>query len=393
MERGKRNEDRPRPLTAAFVRTIREQGRYSDGPGGHGLSLLVKTGWGGRPGKSWSQRLRIGGKSHDIGLGGYPLVTLAEARKTALENRRAVAEGTDPRKPAKPIPTFASAVERVIEVHAEGWKNPRIAKQWRSSLNIYAIPVLGAKLVSEVTTADVLEVMTPIWSTKRETATKVRERISAILRWSIAEGHRQDDPARDVIAALPKTTQRVQHQKALRFAEVGGAVQQIRQTSAWPATKLAFEFLTLTACRVGEVRQARWTEIHEDSATWVVPASRMKNGLEHRVPLSDQAMDVLRLAEELVSDSGLVFPSVTGRPLSDATVSKLLRENSVAAVPHGMRSSFRDWAAECSDAPREIAEHCLAHVEGSASELAYRRTDYFDRRRGLMQDWADFVLS
>ncbi len=171
-------------------------------------------------------------------------------------------EGVDPQKPAKPIPRFVEAVETVIEVHTEGWANPRIARQWRSSLNNYVIPTLGSKPVSEISTADVLAALTPIWNTKRETATKVRERISAIMRWSIAEGHRTDNPAGEaVIAALPKTSQRVQHQKALPFAEVGGSVQKIRETTAWPSTKLAFEFLVLAACRVGEVRLARWTEI------------------------------------------------------------------------------------------------------------------------------------
>ena len=392
MARGKRIEDRPRPLTAAFVRTVKTPGRYSDGPGGYGLSLLVKQGWEGRPAKSWSQRLRIAGKSHDIGLGAYPIVSLAEARGKALENRRAAMEGIDPRKPIKSIPRFVEAVDKVIEVNEEGLKNPRIAGQWRSSLNQYAIPTLGSRLVSEITTADVLDVLVPIWNTKRETATKVRERISAIMRWSIAEGHRTDNPAGEtVIAALPRTTHRVQHHKALPFAEVGDAVRKIRETAAWPSTKLAFEFLVLTACRVGEVRRAEWTEIDLEDATWTIPAAKMKNGLEHRVPLSSAAHEALLVARDMDDGTGWVFPSARGKAMSDSTISKLLRENGIGCVPHGMRSSFRDWAAECSDAPSEIAEHCLAHIEGSASQKAYRRTDYFERRRVLMQQWADYI--
>ena len=301
-------------------------------------------------------------------------------------------EGIDPRKPLKPVPRFVEAVDKVIEVHEEGWTNPRIAKQWRSSLNKYAIPTLGSRLVSEITTADVLDVLVPIWNTKRETATKVRERMAAVMRWSIAEGHRTDNPAGEaVIAALPKTTHRVQHQRALPFAEVGDAVRKIRETSAWPSTKLAFEFLVLTACRVGEVRQARWSEVNLAAATWTIPAAKMKNGLEHRVPLSSAALEVILAAKEMSDETDWVFPSMRGKAMSDGTISKLLRENEIGCVPHGMRSSFRDWAAECSDAPREIAEHCLAHVEGSASELAYRRTDYFERRRVLMQEWADYI--
>ena len=213
------------------------------------------------------------------------------------------------------------------------------------------------------------------------------------MKWSIAQGYREDNPAGDALtAALPKSGARVEHRRALSFADVGAAIITIRDSGAWPSTKLAFEFLTLTATRSGEVRLAEWTEIDLDAATWIIPATRMKAGLEHRIPLSRQAMGVLRQARELADDSGLVFPSQHGKALTDSTISKLVRENNIGCVPHGMRSSFRDWAAECSDVPREIAEHALAHVEGSTSELAYRRTDYFERRRGLMSEWADYIL-
>ena len=214
------------------------------------------------------------------------------------------------------------------------------------------------------------------------------------MKWAVAKGYRDDNPAGDAIgAALPKPTQQVVHQKALPFAEVGAALAAIRETGAWPATKLAFEFLTLTATRSGEVRQATWSEIALENRVWEIPAARTKTGKVHRVPLSNQAMDLLEQARESTGGEGLVFPAQRGRPLTDGTISKLVRENGIGCVPHGMRSSFRDWGAECSDAPREIAEFALGHVEGSAAELAYRRTDYFERRRELMQAWADYLAS
>ena len=211
------------------------------------------------------------------------------------------------------------------------------------------------------------------------------------MKWSIAQGFRPDNPAGEaIIAVLPKNSQPVQHQRALPFGEVGAAVEKIRASNARPATKLCFEFLTLCACRSGEARLADWSEVRAD--TWIIPPSRMKAQREHRIPLSRHALAILEEARSLSDGTGLVFPSPRGKALTDSTMSKLVRENGIDCVPHGMRSSFRDWAAECSDAPREIAEMCLAHVEGSAAELAYRRTDYFERRRELMQQWADYLL-
>ena len=384
--------ERPKQLSAAFVKTVKRPGRYGDGRGGYGLSLLVKPTSTDRISKSWAQRLRLNGKPFDLGLGSYPRVPLALARARALENAQVVEQGQDPRVKPSTIPTFADAVDAVITMHSEGWKNPKTAKRWRATVDTYALPTLGDKLVSEITSSDAMSVLTPIWLAKPETGRKVRERIGVVMKWSIAQGYRTDNPAGDAItAALPKTAQRVQHHRALPFAEVGAAIQKVRTTDAWPATKLAFEYMTLTATRSGETRLATWDEVDLDSGTYTIPAARMKTGLEHRVPLSLQAVDLLRQAQELADDSGLIFPSVRGKPLTDSTISKLLRENNIGCVPHGMRSSFRDWAAECSDVPREIAEHALAHVEGSASELAYRRTDYFERRRGLMKDWANFL--
>ena len=220
----------------------------------------------------------------------------------------------------------------------------------------------------------------------------MRQRIGAVMKWAVAEGYRQDNPAGDAIgAALPKNTVHRKHQTALPHAEVGAALATIQASDAYQATKLAFEFLVLTACRSGEVRGAQWQEVDLETATWTIPASRMKARLAHRVPLSERALAILHEARELKDESGLVFPSVTGRALTDSTISKLCRENNIGCVPHGMRSSFRDWAAECSDAPREVCELALAHVNSDRVEAAYRRSDLFERRRKLMETWAAYI--
>ena len=384
--------ERPKTLTAAFVRTVTQPGRYGDGRGSNGLYLRVHATTNGRISRNWGQRIRIGGQVTNLGLGSFPAVTLATARARAVKNAQMIIEGDDPRTPVAKIPTFAEAVGIVVEIHSQGWSNPKTAKQWQSSMDTYAMPILGSKPVSEITIADVLECLLPIWVSKKDLAPKIRQRIGAVMRWSVAQGFRADDPTGKALGdALPKTG-RSEHHRALPFAKVGAAIEKVRATGAWPATKLAFELLTLTATRSGETRLATWDEIDLDTATWTIPAGRMKSGRTHRVPLSRQAMGVLRQARELSDSEGLVFRTPTGKALSDSGISKLCRENDLGCVPHGMRSSFRDWAAECSDTPREIAEHCLAHVEGSASELAYRRTDYYERRRGLMQDWADYVM-
>ena len=383
---------RPKQLSATFVKSVNRPGRYGDGRGGYGLSLLVKPTSTGRMSKTWSQRLRISGQPCNVGLGAFPVVSLAEARKAALENRRAVAQGHDPRDRSGGVPTFEQALGKVIAIHEPTWKDgARSAEIWRSSLRDYAMPRLGRKPVSKITTADVLAVLVPIWSTKRETAKRVRQRIGAIMKWAVAEGYREDNPAGDAIgAALPRGLYNVkEHYRALPHAEVGAAVRKVRESGAWPATKLGFEFLVLTAARSGEVRGARWDEI--DGTNWTIPGERMKTGRPHRVPLSPRALEVLAGARKLADGSGLVFPSVRGKILSDMTLSKLVKQLGIEAVPHGFRSSFRDWCAECTDAPREVCELALAHVNDNRTEAAYRRSDLFDLRRKLMEDWEAYL--
>ena len=237
-----------------------------------------------------------------------------------------------------------------------------------------------------------MAVLLPIWNTKPQAARAVRRRVSVVMRWAMAQGYRTDDPAGDAIgAALPRNNGRRQHHRALGFAEVAGAIATVQASAASRATILAFEFLVLTACRSGEVRGAVWNEMKLEAREWRIPPDRMKTDREHRVPLSTRALAVLREARTLADNSGLVFPSLRGGQISEATMAKLLRELGVGAVPHGFRSSFRDWAAECSDAPREVCELALAHVNTNAIEAAYRRSDLFERRRLLMDDWAKYV--
>ena len=385
-----REVTRPKVLSAAFVRTVARSGRYGDGRGGFGLSLIVKQMANGRTGKTWAQRVRIAGRPTNIGLGRYPVVNLAEARAAALRNARDIAKGIDPR--GEGVPTFEAAAATVIDLHIPTWKNAgRSAGIWRSSFERFVFPHIGRLPVSEVTTAHVMTILRPIWNETPTTARRVRQRISAVMKWAVAKGHRTDDPAGDVIAGgLPKAANGPKvHMRAVPHADVGSALEKVRQSGAWPSTKLALEFLVLTAARSGEVRMAAWNEVELDARLWTIPASRTKTAKEHRVPLAARAVEVLREAERYVDGSGLIFPSMRGKPLSDNTLSKLLREQGIDGVPHGFRSSFRDWCADTGKA-REIAEAALAHVIRGV-EGAYARSDLFDRRRQLMAAWAAYL--
>ena len=385
--------ERPYRLSARFVTTVEQPGRYGDGRGSGGLSLLVKHTARGHLAKSWAQRISIDGRQRNLGLGSWPHVSLAEAREKCALNLAARRRGELVTGRKRTVPTFEEAVEKVIAVHGPGWKGgSKSEKDWRATLRDYAVPKLGGRPVNRITTADVMAVLLPIWNEKRVTARRVRQRIGAVMRWAVAQGYREDNPAGEAIgAALPKNGVRPQHLAALPYAEVAGAIETVRRSRAYPATALAFEFLVLTACRSGEVRGALWEEMDLEGREWRIPPERMKTGREHRVPLSAGALAVLRAARGLTDGSGPVFPSARGGPLSELAISKLVRDLGIGAVPHGFRSSFRDWAAECTDAPREVCELALAHVNTNRIEAAYRRTDLFERRRALMEQWAAFL--
>ena len=374
-------------LSAAFVRTAKP-GYYCDG---NGLYLRVDRSGARR----WEQRLRIQGRNRTLGLGGYRLISLAEAREKAFTNRKIARSGGDPRgerHKVRDMPTFAEAAARVLEQKRPGWRSGKHPEDWISSLRAYAFPELGHRPVGEITTADILAVLTPIWHGKHVTARRVRQRIEAVMKWAVAMGLRPDNPAGDVLdQALGRHRVVVQHMRALPHSEVAGAIEAARTSAATLTTRLAFEFMVLTACRSGEVRLAGWDEIDLEAGEWTIPGERMKAQRPHRVPLSGRAMQILGEARTLGDGGGLVFPSPEGRPLSGSTLSTLLRGLRIAAVPHGFRSSFRDWCGECSNAPREVAEAALAHVVRDKVEAAYARSDLFERRRVLMDDWAAYL--
>ncbi len=374
-------------LSAAFVRSA-PPGRHADG---NGLYLFVQPSGT----RSWIQRLVVRGRRRELGLGAVALVPLAEAREQALANRRLARSGGDPlteKRRLQQIPTFADAARQVLEQKQDGWRGRWHAQNWIRSLERYVFPRIGRRPVSEVNTADVLEVLTPIWHSKAATAREVRQRVRSVLEWAIALDLRDDNPCDRVLPVLGPQNDIVTHRRALPHQEVAAAIETVRTSSSGqPAVKLAFEFLVLTAARSGEVRLATWDEVDTAGAVWTVPAERMKAKREHRVPLCMRALEILDVARTLGDGNRLVFPMRSGKAISMSTLPKMLEYHRIAAVPHGFRSSFRDWAAERTDHPREVIEAALAHVVQNKVEAAYARSDLFERRRRLMDDWADYL--
>ncbi len=372
------------------MKSTTEPGKYFDS-GGHGLYLRIDV----RGAKQWVQRIVIRGKRCEIGLGSVSLVTLAEARTAALDNRRLARSGGDPlqaRREALAVLTFAEAARKVHELYKPTWKNPKHAAQFITTLETYAFPRLGKLKVQDITTADVLAALTPIWTEKQETARRVRQRIGTVMKWTIAQGWRQDNPAESIGQALPKVAAVKQNRKALEYADVTACLEVVRASRAGAVTKLAIEFLVLTAARSGEVRMATWDEVDMAAKVWAIPAERMKMTRPHRVPLSPRALSILDAAMGLDDGSGLIFPGTKqGRPLSDMTLSKLIKELGFTADVHGFRTSFRTWAQERTNYPREVAEAALAHLSGDAVERAYARSDVFAKRRKMMEAWAAYL--
>lgn len=377
-------------LSAVQVRALRVPGRYADG---NGLYLVVEPSGA----KRWMLRTIVQGHRRDIGLGGFSLVPLIEAREKALAFRKLAREGGDPlaerRKTQVSVPTFTQAVEKVHDEHKATWKNAKHAQQWINTLHTYACPHLGAKPVDQIATPDVLKALAPIWLTKPETARRVRQRIGTVMDWAKAAGHRAgDNPVEGVGKGLPKQTDRDEHHTALPYAEVPAFVLRLRTCGGSEPVRLAFEFLILTAARTGEVLGMSWAEVDMAARLWTVPALRMKAGREHRVPLSDRAVAVLARAREISTSGPLVFPGRSGeRPLSNMAFLMLLRRMGLDITAHGFRSSFRDWTAEQTSLPREVAEMALARTVENRVEAAYRRGDLLEKRRDLMQLWSDYA--
>lgn len=382
-------------LTALEVKRLAVPGLHAVGTVS-GLRLLVKpTG-----ARSWVLRTMIGPRRAELGLGGYPTVSLAQAIEYAREALQSIRAGNDPAaaRRAKRVTvewTFKKTAEAYIAAHEAGWKNAKHGQQWGNTLQAYAYPHFGHKHVRDVTKADVLAAIEPIWATKNETATRVRNRIELVLSYAVQHELRPEglNPARwrgNLDAALPAAGKvaRVEHHAALPIDDMHGFVARLRAGEGMGAR--ALEFAILSAARSGEVRGATWAEIDLNAGVWAIADKRMKSGRAHRVPLSDKAL-VLLEALPRFEGTDLVFPGQGLKPLSDMTLTATLRRMKVEATAHGFRSTFRDWAAERTSAPAEVAEMALAHAVGDATEAAYRRGDLFEKRRELMTLWAKFI--
>ena len=390
-----------RVLSALEVKRLHHAGCHPVG-GIPGLRLQVRP----PTAKSWILRVVVGKRQRDIGLGGYPAVPLQEAREEARAVRQQIVKGIDPittkrDKYAKLAlaqaqrVTFDEAARVVVEQKRPEFRNGKHAAQWESTLKTYASPVLGILPVADIELAHIEQVLRPIWTSKTETAKRVRGRIETVLDWAKVSGYRQgDNPARwrgnlDKVLAKPSKIAPVSHHRSLSVDEVPEFMKRLRERHGMGARGL--EFLVLTAARSGEVRGATWDEISIDGALWVIPGQRMKVGREHRVPLSQATVERLKELPRL-KDCPYVFPSARGKMLSDMSLSAVLKRMNVNAVPHGFRSTFRDWCAEHTNYPHEVAEMALAHTIANKTEAAYRRGDLLDKRRALMEDWAAYCL-
>ncbi|HUX30534.1 MAG TPA: integrase arm-type DNA-binding domain-containing protein [Thiobacillus sp.] len=386
-------------LSALEVNRLSKAGMYFVG-GVAGLALQVS----GAGARSWILRKMIAGKRRDMGLGGFPDVTLAGAREKARQVRELVDQGIDPiedrrakratlaAERAKAM-TFSQCVTAYLDAHGDSWKNAKHRQQWANTLDTYANPIIGNLNVSAVDTGLVLKVLEPIWKTKTETASRLRGRIENILSWATVRGYRQgENPARwkghlDKLLAARSKIQQVTHHAALPYAELGSFMADLAKMDGMGAR--ALEFAILCASRSGEVRGATWNEIDLNAGVWIIPAERMKAKREHRVPLSSKAVSLLNTLPRL-DGTELVFPGTSGQLSNMSLTAVLRRMNRGDLTAHGFRSTFRDWAAEQTAYPSEVVEMALAHTIANKVEAAYRRGDLFDKRRRLMDDWAKY---
>jgi integrase len=381
------------------VERAKQPGMYADGGG-----LYLRVAEGGS--KQWVFRYTVDGRLRDMGMGPEHTLTLAEARERATQARKLRLDGIDPiehkraqraaaaAEAAKAM-TFKECAEGFIKDNEAEWTNPKHRKEWETTLSTYVYPDLGRLSVAAIDTPLVLKVLKPLWERIPETASRVRGRIENILGWATVHHYRAgDNPARwrgHLEHALPARSKvaKVEHHAALPYSEIAGFMAKLRQNTAVGARVV--EFIALTAARLSEAIDAEWSEIDLDSRLWTIPASRMKGGREHRVPLSSASIKVLRQMVA-IRQSDYVFPGARkGRPVGENTPARLAKEAAGSDITvHGLRSTFRDWAAERTNFPREVAEMALAHAIPNAVEAAYRRGDLFEKRRRLMDSWAEF---
>ena len=383
-------------LGALEVKRLKEPGLH---PVGTVPGLRLCIGAGGA--KSWILRTMVGTKRSDIGLGGYPGVSLADAWERARQARTAIREGINPvaeRKAKRGAVewTFKACALAYIAEHAPGWKNIKHGDQWRNTLETYVYIHFGDKHVKDVDTADVTTAIRPHWSTKNETMVRVRNRIELVLSWAAAQGYRPKgfNPATwrghlDQVLPKPSKVNKRRSFEAVPIDDMFDFMQRLRAVSGTSARCL--EFAILCACRSGEARGVTWSEIDMDARTWSIPKERMKAGRPHRIPLGADALKLLA-ALSTFEGTDLVFPGQCGeKPLSDMSLTACMRRMKLTAVPHGFRSTFTDWCAERTAYPSEVREMALAHAIGNDTEAAYRRGDLFDKRRNLMAEWAAFI--
>lgn len=387
-------------LTAMAVSKMKEPGLYADGGG-----LYLRVGPTGA--KSWIFRYMRSRRRRDMGLGPEHAISLADARLKAEELRKQLVEDQDPlqmrddqrlarKLEAAKTVTFKECAEDYIKAHAPGWRNAKHGDQWRNTLATYAYPFIGDLPVQSIDTGLVLKVISPIWESKTETATRVRGRMESILGWATVRSYRSgDNPARwkghlDHLLPRRAKVQKVEHHPALPVEQMGAFMAALRKQDGIAAKGL--ELLILTAARTGEVMAARWAEFDLEKKLWTIPSERMKAGKEHRVPLSKAALSILKAMQEADLSDEFVFPGTRPKkPLSNMAFLQLLKRMKRADLTsHGFRSTFRDWAAERTNYPREVAEMALAHVVSDKVEAAYRRGDLLEKRYRLMEDWANF---
>lgn len=384
-------------LSIRAVQQLKENGRHPVG-GVDGLHLRISN-----ASKSWVFRVVVGNKRRDFGLGSFPQTSLAEARDIAREMRKNLLAGQIPNTPRQQAKehllaqqnlsrTFEECANAVIESKSNEWKNPKHQQQWVNTLATYAYPKLATLPVDQIQLPHILACLEPIWLTKNETASRLRGRIETILDYATVRQYRSgENPARwkghlDSILPKPSKVKKVEHHPAMPIHEVPSFIEEISQKNGMSAR--AMLFLILTATRSGETREARWDEIDLDRKIWTIPAKRTKTSTEHRVPLSKQACELLAALPRL-NQSAIVFPAPKGAALSDMALNQMMRKMELGYVPHGFRSSFRDWAGECTNYPRELAEQALGHAISNKVEEAYRRGDALEKRRIMMQEWAD----
>lgn len=393
---------KPPELSAYMVRRIKRAGLHAVG-GVSGLYLLVKpTG-----ASSWILRVKVGDRRPDIGLGGFPDVTLEQARDEARKLRQMIRDGIDPveqRRAAKDALkasqakriTFAAAAKQCHRAKATEFRSAKHRQDWIRSLELYAVPVIGSLPVDHIELPHVVEVLKPIWETRTETATRTRQRIEAVLAWATVSGYRTgDNPARwqgnlEHVLPKPAKIRKVSHHAALPWADLPAFMADLRKREGMGAR--ALEFAILTATRSGEVRLATWDEIDLAAKLWTIQPQRMKAGKAHKVPLSDAAVDLLRDLPRF-QGSPYVFPAVRGGALSDMSLSAVCRRMEVKAVPHGFRSTFKDWCRSSTSYADEVSELALAHVSTDATRAAYARDELLPKRTRLMRDWARYCYS